>query len=63
MAKKAEPAISPEATYRVILTRSVKVGRNHVHPGSNAKLRGDVITWLKANDAGAVESFELYSDE
>lgn len=52
------PAIDPEKTYRVALTRSVPVGRAIVHPGPRVHLRGDIILSLAESHPGAVEQCE-----
>lgn len=52
--------ISDDALYRVVLARSIRVGRGMVHPGENVKLRGDILKAAMAQDADAVVSFEPY---
>jgi hypothetical protein len=52
--------IKDDEPYRVMLARSIKVGRGMVHPGENVKLRGDVLKAAMAQDADAVVSFEPY---
>jgi hypothetical protein len=56
---KPDP-IKDDALYRVMLARSIRVGRGMVHPGENVKLRGDILKAVTAQDADAVVSFEPY---
>lgn len=51
------PEIDPALTYRVILARSVEIGRSRVHPGPNIRLRGDILLRLIAEDASAVTEY------
>lgn len=43
--------IKNEATYDVVLSKSIKVGRATVHPGTNVRLRGDALKEASAADA------------
>jgi len=56
---KAPTKINPNDIYKVVLNRSIPVGRQSVHPGPNVKLRGDVLQTVIDRDAKAVESYEL----
>jgi len=56
MAEK-KTVIDPSRTYRVVLTKSVQVGRSTVHPGPNVKLRGDILSSVIAASEAAVESY------
>lgn len=50
--------IKDDATYKVALTKSIRVGRSVVNPGRNTRLRGDLLKKLQADDPSAVASFE-----
>ena len=52
------PAIKDGATYRVVLAKSIRVGRRIVHPGPNLKLSGAALKAAKAADVAAVASYE-----
>lgn len=58
MAKTPTTTIDPNAIYLVNLTRSIRVGRNVIHPGANVKLRGDVLENSIEADASIVSSYE-----
>lgn len=50
--------IKEGATYKVALTKSIRVGRAVVNPGSQTRLRGDILKDLLANDPAAIAGFE-----
>jgi len=56
--KKTAPAIEPGTTYRVELSKSIKIGRSWVHPGPNVKLRGDILAAKIEENAEAIGAYE-----
>lgn len=51
-------AIDAAAMYKVALTRSVPVGRIHIHPGPNARLRGDALKAIIEQAPDAIAGYE-----
>ena len=58
MAKTPAPAIDDDRLYKVDLTKSIRVGRSIINPGSTTRLRGDVLKSLLSSSPATVTSYE-----
>jgi len=56
----AKNDIKDDETYRVVLAKSILVGRTTIPPGPKVLLRGDILKGVQQSDQDAVVSFEVY---
>ncbi len=59
-AQPARPAIDDDRVYKVVLTKSIRVGRSVVNPSADRlpRLRGDVLKTVLSASPQAVTSYE-----